>query len=887
MASISLRSYNREIETLIDQGQTEEALSHCIHILQSVPKHIATYRLLGKALLEMQRYSDALDIFQRVLSSVPDDFVSHVGMSIIRENEKNLDGAIWHMERAFEAQPSNAAIQDELRRLYGRRDGMEPPKIRLTRGALARMYAKGHLYAQAIGELQAALAEDAQRPDLQVLLASMYHRSGQREQAIKTSSDLLKKLPHCLEANRILADILPGGASGTDTQSYYQRLISLDPYYGKIDPRSPTSDHVADNSIVIERLNYQPGQKLLGAESQPAWSTSLGTPFQSSQAEPSLSDWSFDQKTSDEGGLKEEGTPSTEDLPDSEMDWGSVPTPVGQQAGGSEDLIPDFLKDAGWEKTDRTADEIAMEELQKEQEALTEDIAPAEIPEWLREIAPEGALEPSEQLEENEVLPWLQESEPGPTDSVITWLEDTKPPASEEQLGDLAEALKAASITGSEPLPDWVSGEETEEPTTELQADLPISESPLEGELPDWLQGAEMESTQPGEGEPLPDWMVEELASDENAPVSELPVSEIGSETEAQVAETVEPELIEPVFTEEVEQEAVSAELSSDEAEWLPGEVEKTPVEALIPATPAEFEEALPDFLAEEEPEEVEAVEALPEWMQALAEETPAAETSLEQPAELPPLEQAVTGEALPAGEFNLDDADAALAWLESLAMQQGVNEEQLTTRPEDRPETPDWLISSALEAEARGEVPVYEPTETVEGLVPAVEEPVEELIQAEAEEAVAEATEAEAELPDWLKGPEAEVVAEEAVPEAPEVEAEVEVEPAAEFEETVIWQEPAAIEAGAELPDWLNEPEAEAVSEEATPEIPVGESVAEEEWVIEAPILEEAKASTEEGNSCLVDGRGYRNGSRRNSRDSWGSRNTRDPWMDRSTRSR
>ncbi len=57
-------------------------------------------------------------------------------------------------------------IQDELRRLYGRRDGVEPPKLRLTRGALVRMYARGDLYRQAIAEAKAALAEDNQRIDI-------------------------------------------------------------------------------------------------------------------------------------------------------------------------------------------------------------------------------------------------------------------------------------------------------------------------------------------------------------------------------------------------------------------------------------------------------------------------------------------------------------------------------------------------------------------------------------------------------------------------------------------------------------------------------------------------------------------------------------------------
>ena len=124
MAKVSLRIYNREIEGLIDKSLIDEAIAHCHHILRTFPKHLSTYRLLGKAYLELKRHSEAVDIFSRVLMAVPDDFVSHVGMSIIHDDERRMDEAIWHMERAFESQPSNAAIQGELQRLYGRRDGM-------------------------------------------------------------------------------------------------------------------------------------------------------------------------------------------------------------------------------------------------------------------------------------------------------------------------------------------------------------------------------------------------------------------------------------------------------------------------------------------------------------------------------------------------------------------------------------------------------------------------------------------------------------------------------------------------------------------------------------------------------------------------------------------
>ena len=210
MAKISLRSYTQDIERMVESGRTEEAIAHCRNILQTYPKCVDVYRLLGKAYLESQRFGDAADIFQRVLSSIPEDFVSHVGMSLIREDEGNLDEAIWHMERAFEIQPSNGAIQDELRRLYGKRDGVEPPKIRLTRGALARMYYKGELYPQAIAELRAALNEDANRLDLRMLLASVHYKAGQSMEAAEKASDLLSKLPNCLEANFLLAQALAG-----------------------------------------------------------------------------------------------------------------------------------------------------------------------------------------------------------------------------------------------------------------------------------------------------------------------------------------------------------------------------------------------------------------------------------------------------------------------------------------------------------------------------------------------------------------------------------------------------------------------------------------------------------------------------------------------------
>src|SRR3990170_2645478 len=149
--------------------------------------------------------------------------------------EATTAAAIWHMDRPFETPPANPAIQQELRRLIGRRDGIEPHKVRLTRGALARMYAHGELYPQAVAELRAALQEDPDRADLQVVLAEMYWRTGQRQEAVEIANKIIEKLPYCREANRILAAAYHSGGRTDEAASHHRRLAPLDPYAALIE----------------------------------------------------------------------------------------------------------------------------------------------------------------------------------------------------------------------------------------------------------------------------------------------------------------------------------------------------------------------------------------------------------------------------------------------------------------------------------------------------------------------------------------------------------------------------------------------------------------------------------------------------------------------------
>ena len=417
MATISLRDYIKKIENQIDNGQIDQAIAHCKYILKTFPKHIDSYRLLGKAFLEKEKYGDASDIFQRVLSSVPDDFISHIGMSIIREDENNLDAAIWHMERAFEVQPSNKAVQDELRRLYTNRDGVSPPKIRLTRGALVRMYTRGELYNQAIAEIKAALGEDSNRVDLEVVLARIYFILGQKVEATETCSKLISKLPYCYEANRILSEILPGTSREEDQKIFQQRVTDLDPYYKHVDEKTPAITDVPDSKIMMEYLDWEPGMSI---DEQPDWAQSIG--FNLEKENPlteEITNWLGEiENLSSETNEPE---PSENFEPDEIQeinlkDIQEVETQSEQTMNLSEkqeqkdekEEIPDWMKEAGWEISSEENQDIEKGfTLPSSEKELTnfgepdpesilatspeDEILPAEIPDWLQGIAPKDS----------------------------------------------------------------------------------------------------------------------------------------------------------------------------------------------------------------------------------------------------------------------------------------------------------------------------------------------------------------------------------------------------------------------------------------------------------------------------------------------------------------
>jgi len=898
MAKVSLRAYNREIETMIDRNNLDEAVAHCQHILKTFPKHLETYRLLGKAYLESRRHNEAVDIFTRVLAAEPNDFVSHVGMSIIRDEQGKLDEAIWHMERAYEVQSANPAIQGELQRLYGRRDGMQPPRIRMTRGALAHMYIRGELYPQAISETKGILEEDQGRSDMQVLLAKAYFRSGQKKDAADAASVVLKRYPYCLDANIVLVEVLSMDRPES-AQVYRHRVVELDPYAAQVVDNMFRANEVSDAAVSIDHLEWDGQPVGMSADWGTEQAIALESGISDRDAQP---DWLKESFPSDDS--------SALSAPPFDSEQESSTTPA-QPA----DDIPDFLRAAGWSESSGAFDESKSSMFDDESASSGEPIAQGDLPDWVKAMAPQQEeSQPAE--EQGEEMPdWI--------DKIGT---DDLPVPSAESSDEADWLSESGEASSSVEQPDWMKnlGEE-EQPTAQAsgeevdwikslgEEEQPASET--SEEQPDWMKNFEQEEQPTASSEEQPDWMKGFGEEEQPAQSSEEQTDWIkGFEQEEQLAASTseeKPDWLQDFGAEPGAQQSSSNfdlhdELTSEIEEPAPSE---TPVAKVDTGNLGTSEEEQDDSFAwlENLAAKQGATEGLltnpddrleeePDWIKQAK--------SLNQPVSEPSEEVAPESESASQPTANVEDTgksgdeiEDALAWFEGLAAKQGATE-GLLTKPEERhDQEPEWVKQ---QKDAATQQPV-EQTPIEEEVTPETEfsppsPPVSEVEEPdkngqEIDDALAwfeglaakqgateglliKPEERRDQEPEWIKQ-QKDAVAQQPAPQEPEAEEHVPgtetvawlkgladeeekraTAPAEEEMDTLAWlktldepeEEPITLDSTTDdLPSWM-----ESVSEEEVTETESSAPMEEAEAVDESPAPVEASTSDEEMPSWL-----------------------------------
>ncbi|MBU0702613.1 MAG: tetratricopeptide repeat protein, partial [Chloroflexi bacterium] len=471
MSELSLYEYCKQVENTIEQGRYAEAVAHGKHILKQYPKHVDTYRLLGKAMLEAGQDEYAIDMFRRVLSADPEDMIAWVGLSEVHSKHDELDAAIWYLERAFELAAGNKAIEEELRQLYSRRDGVELQKTPLTTGALARLYLKGDLLSRAVNDFRTLLDEHPERVDLRVALAEALWRNEQRLEAAEACQQVLDDLPCCLKANLILGSIWVNSGR-EEGQTYLRMAEAIDPENKMAQELFRDASPLPARQIHAVPLEYRPQ----AGEAQPDWMTqvegvSVGPPLTEKEAmlvditaalEAQIEIPSWLENISIDGELPASEPPSPSEIPTT-----AEQVPTWLMTGVSKELV-------------------------KEQpEEMTE--IEEETPEWLTGLGLEPIGEEMDEEGDRETPEWLaefsadvaEEAPPAPGErrewETPEWLADLGVEADDQAPAPVAPTTEES--------PDWLSSlREQFAEEAPMPEEEPATAMPAPAEIPDWLR---------------------------------------------------------------------------------------------------------------------------------------------------------------------------------------------------------------------------------------------------------------------------------------------------------------------------------------------------------------------------------------------------------------
>lgn len=580
MAKAPLRAYLNDLQSLMSRESFQEVIGHCQHILKQHPKNLETYHLLGRALIERHQMSDAADVFIRILSAVPDDFTAHLSLCGIYEESGDVGKAIYHLERAFEVEPDNTSLQDELRKLYEKRDGHAPERFQMTQPALARLYFKGKLYNEAAAELQSALAVQPDRADLRSLYALTLWENDQVVEAGEAAARVLIQLPDGLEANRILANLWLAANRPSDAQPFAERVGALDPFLAW-QVLHPDGQPLPTDIFMVDRLRWDPRAAAMSM-GDPDWVSSLGGDVFDAPDSVGLGgqtptdplaawmDAPAAETLAPSGGAVLPANWLDDDFDSGTADAGSYGTPAPDWMSGFDDqpaatpveAVPDWFADVAPAAPKRAAVAAPADDL-PDWLGDTGDLSAAaasaaELPNWLDDTGGLGAAAQPELAAEAplDAMSWLMT---GP----LTPPEEMAAPAMNAPLADDFDSFFNPAPTTPPPPPmaappvptpiaelDWLS-ETPAAPTPPITASASEIPSGLTAEL-DWRKAPPTSPTSAGAADAFGDlfagmdWQSPAAEPDTAPPAADL--DWLGTDSVALPAESAEPEQAEPAL---------------------------------------------------------------------------------------------------------------------------------------------------------------------------------------------------------------------------------------------------------------------------------------------------------------------------------------------------
>jgi len=242
-----LTEVRQKLTEAIEQQRYDDAAAIARVILEAFPKSVYAHRMLGEALWEAGRPDEAAAAFQRVLEFDPEDFVAYAGLALIAEQQGALDRAIALLQMASELAPNSEEVRAELLRLYEKQGLADSARLKISRVALARIYARGEMQSRAVSEFRAVLNDQPDRQDARLALAEALWRQGDVAEARACSETVLQYLPDCLRAQLIAAEAARREGREQHAQQLLSACLLIDPLgemaeklFGPASPLPPT-----------------------------------------------------------------------------------------------------------------------------------------------------------------------------------------------------------------------------------------------------------------------------------------------------------------------------------------------------------------------------------------------------------------------------------------------------------------------------------------------------------------------------------------------------------------------------------------------------------------------------------------------------------------------
>ena len=230
MPLIEIDAYLKKIDQLTNNGNLEQAAFHCLYLLRQFPKMLRIYEKLGRTFVEMDNYSGALNIYLRLCSAQPDNFLNHISLAYTYVEYGRTENAIAHCETASVLEPENPSIGKDLSTWMAAHSVSFSSDDKLLNefSAGVRAYHEKD-YASACKHFLAA--EKRPRPNLPVLFLGMsYYKNGETDKGIWLLESVLRREPY----NQTALQTLCAYYADHDQMKFKRcldKLIDLEPLF--------------------------------------------------------------------------------------------------------------------------------------------------------------------------------------------------------------------------------------------------------------------------------------------------------------------------------------------------------------------------------------------------------------------------------------------------------------------------------------------------------------------------------------------------------------------------------------------------------------------------------------------------------------------------------